>query len=83
MPAIICYWNSSYLGECVVGLRGRRSWGRASGGETFKGFSPTPPLPMFAVKSAIRFHLETFGDEVLPDDSPLLEAFVAEATIPA
>jgi len=35
------------------------------------------------VKSAIRFHLETFGVEVLPDDSPLLEAFVAEATVPA
>jgi len=35
------------------------------------------------VKSAIRFHLETFGAEVQPDDSPLLEAFVAEATIPA
>lgn len=35
------------------------------------------------VKSAIRFHIETFGDEVLPDESPLLEAFVAEATIPA
>jgi predicted RNase H-like HicB family nuclease len=35
------------------------------------------------VKSAIRFHIETFGSEVLPDESPLLEAFVAEATIPA
>jgi predicted RNase H-like HicB family nuclease len=35
------------------------------------------------VKSAIKFHIETFGFEVLPDESPLLEAFVAEATIPA
>ena len=35
------------------------------------------------VKSAIRFHIETFGAEAMPDDSPLLEAFVAEATIPA
>jgi predicted RNase H-like HicB family nuclease len=35
------------------------------------------------VKSAIRFHIETFGDEILSDDSLLLEAFVAEATIPA
>jgi predicted RNase H-like HicB family nuclease len=35
------------------------------------------------VKSAIRFHIDTFGSEVLPDESPLLEAFVAEATIPA
>ena len=30
------------------------------------------------VKSAIRFHIETFGAEALADDSPLLEA-----TIPA
>jgi predicted RNase H-like HicB family nuclease len=35
------------------------------------------------VKSATRFHIETFGAEVLHDDSPLREAFVAEATIPA
>lgn len=35
------------------------------------------------VKSAIRFHIETFGPEVLSEDSVLLEAFVAEATIPA
>jgi predicted RNase H-like HicB family nuclease len=35
------------------------------------------------VKSAIRFHIETFGSDVLRDESPLLEAFVAEATIPA
>ena len=35
------------------------------------------------VKSAIRFHVETFGREVLDDDqdSPLLEAFVAEAEV--
>jgi predicted RNase H-like HicB family nuclease len=32
------------------------------------------------VKSAIRFHIETSGADVLPDDSPLLEAFIAEAT---
>ena len=35
------------------------------------------------VKSAIQFHIETFGPEVLPGDSPVLEAFIAEATIPA
>ena len=35
------------------------------------------------VKSAIQFHMETFGSEVLPGDSPILEAFIAEATIPA
>ena len=33
------------------------------------------------VRSAIRFHIETFGSEVLPDEFPLLEAFVAEATV--
>ena len=35
------------------------------------------------VKSAIRFHVETFGRDVLEDDddSPLLEAFVAEAEV--
>ena len=34
------------------------------------------------VRSAIRFHVETFGSEVLEDeDSPLLEAFVAEAEV--
>ena len=35
------------------------------------------------VTSAIQFHIETFGNEVLPDESPLLEAFIAETTIPA
>ena len=33
------------------------------------------------VKSAIAFHIETFGPDVLEDDSPVLEAFVAEAGI--
>jgi Uncharacterised protein family (UPF0150). len=33
------------------------------------------------VKSAIRFHIETFGDEVLEVDPPILEAFVAEAMV--
>ena len=35
------------------------------------------------VKSAIRFHIETFGSDALPYDSPLLEAYIAEATISA
>ena len=35
------------------------------------------------VKSAIQFHIETFGAEVLDVDSPVLEAFVAEAGIVA
>ena len=33
------------------------------------------------VKSAIRFHIETFGRETLEAESPALEAFVAEATV--
>ena len=33
------------------------------------------------VKSAIEFHIETFGDEVFEIDPPILEAFVAEAGI--
>ena len=33
------------------------------------------------VKSAIRFHIETFGAEVLEEESPVLEAFVAEAGV--
>ncbi len=31
------------------------------------------------VKSAIQFHIETFGAEVLETDTPVLEAFIAEA----
>ena len=33
------------------------------------------------VKSAIRFRLETFGPEALDVDEPVLEPFVAEATV--
>ncbi|MBE9057428.1 MULTISPECIES: type II toxin-antitoxin system HicB family antitoxin [Sphaerospermopsis] len=33
------------------------------------------------VKSAIRCHIEVFGKEVLEDESPILEAFVAEAEV--
>ena len=31
------------------------------------------------VKSAIRFHIATFGPEVIETDSPVLEVFIAEA----
>lgn len=31
------------------------------------------------VKSAIRFHVETFGPDVLDLDSPVVEVFIAEA----
>ncbi|MCJ7797314.1 MAG: type II toxin-antitoxin system HicB family antitoxin [Thermoleophilia bacterium] len=33
------------------------------------------------VRSAILFHIETFGREALDPDSAVLEAFVAEATV--
>lgn len=35
------------------------------------------------VKSAIRFHVETFGEDALDTDSPVLEAFVDETTLSA
>jgi predicted RNase H-like HicB family nuclease len=33
------------------------------------------------VKSAIHFHIETFGEDALQDDDPALEAFVAETRV--
>jgi predicted RNase H-like HicB family nuclease len=33
------------------------------------------------VKSAIRFHIKTFGESVLEVDPPILDAFVAETGI--
>ena len=33
------------------------------------------------VTSAIRFHVETFGPDVLDMEPPTLDAFVAEATV--
>ena len=33
------------------------------------------------VKSAIRFHIETFGEEVFDMEHPVIEAFVAEAGV--
>ena len=35
------------------------------------------------VKSAIQFHIKTFGAEAFEDDSPIVEAFVAETGVPA
>lgn len=32
-------------------------------------------------KSAILFHIKTFGDDVLDTDSPVLEAFIEEARV--
>jgi predicted RNase H-like HicB family nuclease len=36
---------------------------------------------MADVKSAIRFHIETFGKDVLEVESAVIEAFVAEAEV--
>jgi predicted RNase H-like HicB family nuclease len=33
------------------------------------------------LKSAIRFHIETFGPEVFEDGEPVLEAFIAETEV--
>jgi predicted RNase H-like HicB family nuclease len=33
------------------------------------------------VRSALRFHAETFGPEVLEGQAPVLEAFVTEAAV--
>ena len=33
------------------------------------------------VRSAVRFHLDTFGQEALDRDSPVLEAFLTEARL--
>ena len=33
------------------------------------------------VRSAIRFHIETFGDEAIEPDEEILEAFVAETKV--
>jgi hypothetical protein len=35
------------------------------------------------VRSALKFHIETFGAEVLEIEPPLLEAFVAETAVEA
>ncbi len=33
------------------------------------------------VRSAIAFHLETFGSEMLQNEVPVLEAYIAEAAV--
>lgn len=33
------------------------------------------------VKSAIQFHIETFGADAFEDDTPVIEAFIAEAEV--
>lgn len=43
-------------------------------GDTYEG-------ALADVHSAIRFHVETFGPEVLEDESPVQEVFIAETGI--
>jgi len=33
------------------------------------------------VKSAIQFHIDTFGKEVIESDSPVIDVFIAEAGV--
>lgn len=35
------------------------------------------------VRSAVRFHIETFGQDAIDIERPVLEAFVTEATVEA
>ena len=35
------------------------------------------------LKSALQFHVETFGTDTLTVDPPILEAFITEAGVPA
>ena len=46
------------------------------------GQGPTYQAALDDVRSALQFHVETFGPDVLDADSPVIEAFVAEATFP-
>ena len=40
-----------------------------------------PKLKRISGGEAIRFHIETFGEDVLDIEPPILEAFVAEAGV--
>ncbi len=45
----------------------------------FVGEGLTSEEAMSEVKTAIMFHVKTFGEEVIEVDSPVLDAFVEEA----
>ena len=45
------------------------------------GQGDTFQAAMDDVTEAIGFHIETFGEEVLHDDDPVLEAFIAQTQI--
>ena len=45
------------------------------------GEGDTPEEALADVRSAIRFHIETFGREVIEADSPVLDAYVTETAV--
>lgn len=45
------------------------------------GQGDTYEAALIDVKSAIKFHIDTFGTEDFEMDSPVLEAFIAEAGV--
>jgi len=45
------------------------------------GKGDTYEAALRGVQSALKFHLETLGPNALDTDEPVLEAFIAEATI--
>ncbi len=50
---------------------------------TVVGEGDTYEAALADVKSAIAFHIETFGPGVVEDEAPVLEAFVAELAVAA
>jgi predicted RNase H-like HicB family nuclease len=49
---------------------------------TVVGEGDTYELALEDVKSAIRFHIESFGKDALEGEEEVIEAFVAEAGVP-
>ena len=47
------------------------------------GQGETAAAALADVTSAVRFHLETFGQDAIDVDSPILEAFLTEASLVA
>ncbi len=47
------------------------------------GEGNTADEALIDAKSAAKFHIETFGSEAFPVDSPLLDAFIVDAGIDA
>lgn len=67
---IITEKHSDGYVACPLGLKGVG----AGEGDTYEE-------ALADVKSAIAFHIETFGEHVLEGESPVLEAFIAEAGV--